>query len=162
MAHGMKKPRRTLTPAQQALGNPVWAALRQDPMTTQKQAELVVAARMAHERIARGDPEGDDPQSLATASNISLILCEWGHGAEYLPDVKAAQDGLVRAMKQHTDSGERFALTTAEDAYVANMLDLFEQQVAQVGGTTVTRALGVALHRVAKGNHVRASRGALK
>lgn len=162
MAHGQKKKRKVLTKAQQALGNPVWAALRQDPLTVEKQAALVVAARTAHERIATGHPEPDDSQSLAQASNIALILCEWGHGAEWIEEVRKAQDALVASMKQHQDTGQLFALGPAENAYVENMLDVFQQQVALVGGTTVTRALGVSLQRLAQGNAVRAARGALK
>lgn len=157
MAHGQKKPRKTISRDELAMRNPVWGASKRQPMEVAQIARLIVEARMAFHRIVNGEATEDDPECLGTPSNIAMVLCERDVGEEYLPQVQAAQAALLAAHDRERDVGKPQAFTFTEDeaASVSLLLDLFEQQLAMASHLEVMQALAIAIERVRSGDVIR-------
>lgn len=139
MARG-KKPRRVPSKAELALANPVWLATKHAPMNEEQRAQLIVAAHMAYIRIGRGDPQPDDPDTLAVAVNVSYVLCEWGLGAEHMPLVRAAQDALMRAAARR-ENGLPFNFDGPGRTAWEEFMELSEAHLEAAGHVQVMRAL---------------------
>lgn len=163
MGKGSKPRRRPMSRTEMAVRSPVWGALKADPMAAGAVSELVVGARMALHRITTGDCQDDDPDSLASCVNVSLMLCEFAvepgrdvdYGQSHIEEVRAAGDALVRA-QQRANAGASFAFTGPELESVRVMLDLFEQQVQVVPHREVLQALATAAARIRQGQVIRA------
>lgn len=151
MATGRKKPRRAISRTELALRSPVWAANKAAPMQQDKAATLVVDARMALHRIAHGDCRDEDPDELAMAGNVAMILAEWGWGEEYLPQIQDAQHALVAA-QERANRGATFALDGPGMQAVRVMLEVFEQHLAVCGHREIMRALATAADRIRRGH----------
>lgn len=77
----------------------------QQPLTQEQRDDLGLAVHLAIERLRIGQPIEGDWHTLAAATNVSMVLCERGVGAEYLPDIIAAQDALLRVWERKQRTG---------------------------------------------------------
>jgi len=78
----------------------------QQPLTQDQRDDLGLAVHLAIERLRLGAPIEGDWHTLAAAVNVSMVLCERGVGPEYLPDIFAAQDALLRVWDRHGRTGK--------------------------------------------------------
>lgn len=78
----------------------------QQPLTQDQIDDLGLAVHLAVERLRIGQPIEGDWHTLAAAVNVSLVLCERGVGAEYLPDIIKAQDALLRVWGRFGTTGQ--------------------------------------------------------
>lgn len=104
----------------------------QQPLTQDQRDDLGLAVHLSLERIRTGSGEARDFHTLAAAVNVSLVLCERGIGPEYLDDVIAAQDALLRMLARQRRTG-RWGFDGSGYATLARAVELHE---AQVGGIT--------------------------
>lgn len=104
----------------------------QQPLTQDQRDDLGLAVHLSLERVRTGNGAELDFHTLAAAVNVSLVLCERGIGPEYLPDVTAAQDALVRMLERQRKTG-RWGFDGQGYTTLARAVELHE---AQVGGIT--------------------------
>lgn len=78
--------------------------------------------------ITSGTAQDSDAHALALASNVSMLLCEHGIGAEYLDDVIAAQHAVMSIQARRERVG-RYGATGPELALLQTLLDLHDQQL---------------------------------
>lgn len=134
--------------------HPVWDSTKREPMSVEQQAQLVVATNMAFIRICRGDPKDDDPDQLAVAVNVSLVLCEMGIGAEYSQLTLDAQDALMRAGKRSGD-GKSFNFDGPGLTVWREFLELNEAHLQAAGHLDLMKALATVDLRIRQGHVLR-------
>lgn len=78
----------------------------QQPLTQEQRDDLGLAVHLAIERLRTGNPIEGDWHTLAAAVNVSMVLCERGVGAEYLPDIVEAQAALLRVWRRWQRTGQ--------------------------------------------------------
>lgn len=159
MSAGKKKPRRRpMSRTEMALRSPIWGAMKSQPMDERGVATLVVDARMALQRITAGECRDDDPDELALAANVSMILTEpqfadrsgLEHDEGLTQATRDAQDALMHAQRR-ANEGKAFGFTGEELGHVRAMLDLYEQQLQQIPHREVMRAMATAADRIRQG-----------
>jgi hypothetical protein len=99
------------------------------PMDASQSLDLSLFQRAALDALRRGQATETDTNNLAVAANISMVLCERGFGAEYLPDVMAAQDALVRILARAARTG-RYAADGPGLQALAQFVEIHEAQIA--------------------------------
>lgn len=154
---GAKKKRRALSRNELLARNPVWRAGLKGSLTGTKQTELALRARLAFDSIVSGRVSPGDPDELAVVSNICLLLCEKGIGAEYLERVKQAQEAILSAQRREND-GKAFNFTGPERAAVLDLLDLHEQHLMCASELQFIEALAEVEVRIRSGDYVHLQR----
>jgi hypothetical protein len=157
MAKGKTRRHKPMGRNEMLLRNPVWAADKHKPMPQSTEARLMVDARMALHRIMTGVARVDDPDELASAANVAMILCEWDEAGsrEHLPLVIAGQNALVAAQLR-ANSGGAYTFTPEEEGNVRLMAELYEQLLQACDYARVVRALAAAADRIRAGQVTRA------
>lgn len=93
-----KKPRRSYDPSRRARVSDHLAQVGREshPLADRYLVDLSIGIHAAFAIVLRG---GDESawSVLSQAANVSLILAEDGFGPEFIPDIKRAQDALMRA-----------------------------------------------------------------
>ncbi|KAA1012998.1 hypothetical protein FVF58_09410 [Paraburkholderia panacisoli] len=78
------------------------------PLNEQRQNEIALGHHLSFEALMRC-PTEEAWYDLAGNLNMALILCERGHGGEYIDDIKKAMIGMMRA-KYRSDRTGSYAL----------------------------------------------------
>ena len=123
----------------------------QQTLTNDQITDLGMAIHTSVERLRIGAGIELDWHTLAAAVNVSLILCERGVGAEYLDDVKTAQDALMHILDRHRRTGKwRFH----GSGYVAltRAVELHEAQLAAITRDSARAAMMEVRRRVDRGD----------
>src|SRR5574340_42184 len=103
----------------------------QQQLADDQLTDLGMAVHTCIERMRTGNGVELDWHTLAAAVNVSLVLCERGIGAEYLDDVKTAQDALIEILGRHRRTG-RWAFHGSAYVALTRAVELHEQQLANV------------------------------
>ena len=119
-------------------------------MASEQVTDLSLFQRSAMDAMRRGDATETDLNNLAVAANISMVLCERGVGPEYLPDVLAAQDALVRIQARAVRTGRIAADGPGLQALLA-LLDVHEAQIEACTQAEMLSALQEIKNRRAAG-----------
>jgi hypothetical protein len=122
------------------VSNPVWKALKTEPMPAKHQLNLNIDTHTAFEAIIKGKGTLDDVNTLAHAANLSLVLAERGYGPELTPNIIQAQEALMRILKrEHEGKNVGFDAQGAE--HMRDLLDIHTQQIALAGEAETAQAL---------------------
>ena len=122
------------------------------PLDAEQTTTLGVAYWAAFDAVKRGAATDHDIDTLASAVNVSLILCERTPGSEDAIDaVKSAQDALMRAKGRHDRHG-RYGLDGAGMQALADALDIHDQQMRLHTAGEMESALVEAIKRMRAGD----------
>lgn len=89
---------------------------------------LAASARLALEDVRKGSATNEGVGWLVNAANMALVIAELGLGGEYLDDIRASQDALIRMLQRHGTHG-RYALDGPGLAACVQMLDVHQAQL---------------------------------
>ncbi|MDZ7595845.1 MAG: hypothetical protein U0932_14445 [Thiobacillus sp.] len=120
------------------------------PMTDDQLRDLGMAVHTSIERLRIGKGLELDFHTLAAAVNVSLVLCERGIGPEYLGDVTAAQDALIRILERQRATG-RWAFDGPAYVALARAVELHEAQLETITRDGARAALLEVRRRVDRG-----------
>lgn len=122
----------------------------QQPLTDDQRDVLGLAVHTCIERLRTGNGIEMDWHTLAAAVNVSLVLCERGIGPEYLDEVRAAQDALIRMLERQRKTG-RWAFDGNAYTTLARAVDLHEAQLAAITRDGARAAMLEVRRRVDRG-----------
>jgi hypothetical protein len=122
----------------------------QQPLTQEQIDDLGRAVHLAIERLRIGQPIEGDWHTLAAAVNVSMVLCERGVGEEYLPDILAAQDALLRIFDRHGNTG-RWAFDGPAYTALTRAVEIHEAQAAAITRDGARAAMLEVRRRAARG-----------
>lgn len=135
------------------LGNPVYKALAAKPMAASIQLDQAIDVRMAFEQVVQGKATWSDRQSIAGVSNCVAMLAATHCVPADQAAAEAAQMAILRADARLLHGG---ASTWNFDGpgrqAVLQMLDIFEQLIAQLGRLQVIEALISVIDHVKRGH----------
>lgn len=122
----------------------------QQQLTDDQLTDLGMAVHVSIERLRTGNGIEMDWHTLAAAANVSLVLCERAVGAEYLDDVKAAQDGLMHILERQRRTG-RWAFDGSAYVALTRLVELHEAQLATITRDGARAAMLEVRRRVERG-----------
>lgn len=122
----------------------------QQPLTQDQIDDLGLAVHLAVERLRIGQPIEGDWHTLAAAVNVSLVLCERGVGAEYLPDIIKAQDALLRIFERQARTGG-WGFDGPAYSALTLAVEIHEAQVASITRDGARAAMLEVRRRAARG-----------
>lgn len=128
----------------------------QAPIARRNQVDVVLQVQAALDALRKGHGTWEHCNTLAEASNYSLLFCEKGIGPEYLGVTHEAQDALIR-IKERANRTRRYVADGPGLQALVDLVDLYEQQLADERCTPVmwTWATLECEKRIAFGNVVR-------
>jgi hypothetical protein len=116
-----------------------------------QQTDLGVALRVSLEAIRTGRATEQEFHTLAACINVSLVLCERGVAADYLPAVKQAQEGLMRLLRRGRETG-RWVFDGTGMHDVMHGIELHEAQLATVSRREAADAMREVMRRIDRGD----------
>lgn len=122
----------------------------QQQLTDDQRTDLGMAVHTCIERMRTGNGIELDWHTLAAAVNVSLVLCERGIGADYLDDIKAAQDALIEILERHRRTG-KWAFHGAGYVALARAVEIHEAQLAAITRDSARAAMLEVRRRVDRG-----------
>jgi len=122
----------------------------QQQLTDDQLTDLGMAVHVCIERLRTGLGIELDWHTLAAAVNVSLVLCERGIGAEYLDDIKTAQDALINILDRHLRTG-RWAFDGSAYVALVRAVELHEAQLASITRDGARAAMLEVRRRVDRG-----------
>lgn len=122
----------------------------QQQLTDDQLTDLGMAVHTCIERMRTGYGIELDWHTLAAAVNVSLVLCERGIGAEYLDDMKTAQDALLHILDRHRRTG-RWAFDGSAYVALTRAVELHEAQIAVITRDGARAAMLEVRRRVDRG-----------
>lgn len=128
----------------------------QQQLTDDQLTELGMAVHTCIERMRTGHGIELDWHTLAAAVNVSLVLCERGIGAEYIDDVKNAQDALLNILDRQRRTG-RWAFDGSAYVALTRAVELHEAQLAAVTRDGARAAMLEVRRRVDRGEVLNAA-----
>jgi hypothetical protein len=90
---------------------------------------IMLQHRIALEALRTGRATRADIDKLISIVNIAEALAEHGRGAEYLPDIHAAQAQLKALAARGAARGMRFTMNAEQWAALKHILDIHEAQL---------------------------------
>lgn len=124
-----RESRRMASPAmRREIGRRTFQQLNQMSMDHTQSRDLLVFALAALDAVTRGEATDVDLNNLAVISNISLLLCERGYGANVLDDVIAAQHVVV-SMRERFDRTSRVGVDGPGLQRLRDLMDIHGQQL---------------------------------
>lgn len=122
----------------------------QQQLTDNQLTDLGMAVHVCIERLRTGHGVELDWHTLAAAVNVSLVLCERGIGAEYIDDVKTAQDALIEILERQRRTG-RWAFHGAGYVALIHAVAIHEAQLASITRDSARAAMLEVRRRVDRG-----------
>ena len=122
----------------------------QQQLTDDQLTDLGKAVHTCILRLRTGHGIELDWHTLAAAVNVSLVLCERGIGAEYLDEVKTAQDALIEILQRHRRTG-RWAFHGSGYVALTRAVELHEAQLANITRDSARAAMPEVRRRVDRG-----------
>lgn len=132
--------RRPLTRAELARRNPIGRALGACPMPADDQTALNLLAWSALDDVLHGRGSYHHLDALASAANVSLLLCEQGIGADYLQVIVTAQEALMHAHRRAAE-GKAIGLDGPGAHALRVALDIHQQQITFAGRAAYAQAV---------------------
>lgn len=128
----------------------------QQQLTDDQRTDLGMAVHTSIERLRIGQGIELDWHTLAAAVNVSLVLCERGVGAEYLDDIKTAQDALIEIMERHRRTG-KWAFHGSGYVALTRAVEIHEAQIGAVTRDGCRAAMLEVRRRVDQGEVLNAA-----
>lgn len=120
------------------------------PLDKSQQTEIGIAYHMAFEAMRKGVGQEGDFHTIACSLNIALILSERGYGAEWIDQIKAAQDGLMRCVARGQATG-RWGLDGPAMTALSQALSLHDEQIELATQKEIREAVAEVHRRVIVG-----------
>ena len=121
------------------------------PLEQDQRTDLGIAYRMAFQSLRTGTGQESDFHTIACTLNIALVLAERGFGVEWVEQVKAAQDGLMRCLGRGQKTGswglDGPAMTALTDA-----LALHDEQIVLATQKEIREAIAEVHRRITNGD----------
>ena len=121
------------------------------PLDAAQKTDESIALRISLEALRTGMADESAFHTITAAINVSLVLCERGVGADYLPDIKQAQDALLRVWTRSEKSG-RWLFDGPGWQRVLHAVDLHEAQLASISRREASDAMREVVRRIDQGN----------
>lgn len=121
------------------------------PMIEDQRISLDIAYRMALTEMLTGAGSMDAWEVCVCSLNIAMVLCEWGYGREYLPDVITALQGAYRA-KVRADRTGKWGFDGPAIQAIKNALDIHEAQLLYATKEVTSEAMREVRRRKSEGN----------
>lgn len=152
-----QKPRRKYDPSRWLRRTLATHAARADaaPLTGDQQRDLGLSYWMAFQTMLNSPNDGAW-NTLATSLNIALVLCERGFGSEYEPDIKCAQEALMRAIGRHRQCGS-WALDGDGIVAIRTAVEIHDQQMRITERREVRDAIDEVHRRISAGDTLEAA-----
>lgn len=123
----------------------------QQQLDDSQQVDLTLAVRVAAQAMRSGAGMECHVDTLASAVNVALILCERGAGKEYEPAIIAAQTALMRTIERGKRTG-RWGFDGPALAEVDTALAIYEAQLAAVPRIAARDAVREVTRRLNQGH----------
>lgn len=121
------------------------------PLDASQKTDESLTLRLHLEALRTGRADESAFQSITAAVNVSLILCERGHGKDYEPDIKQALESLLRVWQRAQKSG-RWLFDGAGWQDVNRAIDIHEAQLARVSRREASDAMREVIRRINQGH----------
>lgn len=121
------------------------------PLDAAQKADESIALRVSLEALRTGMADESAFHTITAAINVSLVLCEWGVGADYEADIKQAQAALLRVWTRSQKTG-RWLFDGAGWQRVLHAVDLHEAQLASISRREASEAMREVIRRIDQGN----------
>ena len=126
------------------------AIAMQHPLDASQKTDESIALRANLEALRLGHGGESAFHTITAAVNVSMVLCERGHGAEYLPAILQAQDSLLRVWQRSQQCG-KFLFDGDGWQQVKHAIDIHEAQLANVVRQEATDAMREVMRRIDRG-----------
>jgi hypothetical protein len=120
------------------------------PLTEDQQRDLGLQYHVAFEKMLRGGDQ-DAWFILAGSMNVALMLAEMDYGAEFIPEIKAAMQALMRANYRAQETGQWSFDGDGINA-MRTALAIHDQQCALATRSEIRAALVALGERVREGH----------
>jgi hypothetical protein len=120
------------------------------PLEQDQKIDLGLVYRLAFNSLRSGRGKETDFHTLACAMNIALVLCECGYGGEWIEQVKAAQDGLMRCFNRGQKTGA-WGLDGDAMAAMGEAMALHDEQLALARQKEIRDAVAEVQRRIVNG-----------
>lgn len=121
------------------------------PLDDSQKTDESIALRVSLEALRTGMADESAFHTITAAINVSLVLCERGVGADYLPSIKQAQDALLRVWTRSEKSG-RWLFDGPGWQRVLHAVDLHEAQLASISRREASEAMREVIRRIHQGH----------
>ena len=105
------------------------AVINASTMDADKLRDLKLSVLNALDCITQGIGQEEHIIHLAVASNFSLLLCEQGYGAEFVDEVKQAQEHIM-GLYARLNAGQTLALTGPGIQAIRALVQIHSGQVS--------------------------------
>ena len=149
---GNKKPRRKYNPDRFVRRLIAGSERRIDAreLTDSQQRDLGLCYHLAFENMLKNGDE-ESWYQLAGSLNVALVLAEQGYGEEFIPEVKAAMEGLMQC-KYRADRTGRWAFDGDAIQSMRTALTIHDQQCALAKRSEIKKALQAITKRANEGH----------
>ncbi|WP_186083695.1 hypothetical protein [Burkholderia gladioli] len=121
-------------------------------LSDQNQRDISLLYGVAIDQVMKGKGTADDVGHLAQMVSTALVLCERGHGAEFLDEVILAQHALWR-LKMRVDGGAGLAFDAPGLQAMRRAYELHNAQIGVAGQGELHAAWKEVIKRYEEGNH---------
>ena len=121
------------------------------PLDASQKTDESIALRVSLEALRTGRADESAFHSITAAVNVSLILCERGHGKEYEPDIKQALESLMRVW-QRAQKSARWLFDGPGWQRVNHAIDIHEAQLALISRIEARDAMREVMRRINQGH----------
>lgn len=121
------------------------------PLDASQKTDESIALRVSLEALRTGRADERAFHSITAAINVSMVLCERGVGADYLPHIIQAQQSLLRVWTRSEKTG-RWLFDGAGWQHVNHAIDIHEAQLASISRREASDAFREVIRRINQGN----------
>lgn len=121
------------------------------PLEQDQRTDLGIAYRMAFQSLRTGPGQESDFHTIACTLNIALVLAEHGYGAEWIEQVKAAQDGLMHCLIRGQKIGS-WGLDGPAMTAIGEVLPLHDEQLTLATQREIREAIAEVHRRITNGD----------
>lgn len=101
---------------------------RPETLTREQARAISIGCHAALEDLRTGRPDEEQIGWLVNAANLALLLAEQGLGDDYMAEIKAGQDALMRMIARHGRTA-RYALDGPGLLQLAELLRVHDAQL---------------------------------
>ena len=112
---------------------------------------IMLKHRLALEQLRTGRATKQDIDSLMSIVNLAEALAEHDRGAEYLPDIHAAQAQLKLLAERGAQRNMRFTMNAEQWAALKHVLDIHEAQLEAATVYDIERSYDLVMKRLRHG-----------
>ena len=121
------------------------------PLDASQKTDESIGLRVSLEALRTGSAGESAFHAIVAAVNVSMVLCERGHGVHYMPDILQAQTSLLRVWQRAQKSG-RWLFDGPGWQHVNHAIDIHEAQLADISRRDASEAWREVVLRIKRGH----------